>query len=70
MAFSDEHDVMRVTQGVVTGLFSCLDCQLSSSEQVFPRLDYEHVMAVYGSDKPDLRFGMEVRVTNRKMSAG
>jgi aspartyl-tRNA synthetase len=59
MSFVDENDVMAVTEGLLVRLFrDLLGIELP---QPFPRLPYAEAMARYGTDKPDLRFGMELR---------
>jgi aspartyl-tRNA synthetase len=58
MSFIEEADI----QGVVEGMFATafketLDVELP---RPFARLSYADAMARYGSDKPDLRFGLEI----------
>ncbi len=56
MSFVEEHDVLDLVEGmVVHGLREGFGIELP---QPFPRFDYETAMALYGNDKPDLRFGM------------
>jgi len=58
MSFVKEEDVMDVVEHLVTGLFSStLGYTLS---RPFPRLEYQRAMDLYGSDKPDTRYGMEL----------
>ncbi|MBI1852663.1 MAG: aspartate--tRNA ligase [Planctomycetes bacterium] len=59
MSFVDEPDV----QGIIEGLLVRLgDTLLGRKIQTpFPRLRYDDVMLKYGSDRPDLRFGLEIR---------
>ena len=58
MSFVDEEDIQRVVEGMFAGMFDeALGVRLTLP---FPRLTYADAMARYGSDKPDLRFGMEV----------
>src|SRR3989344_7925090 len=58
MAFVEEADVMGVTEKMVAAAFKAAtgqDCKLP-----FPRLPYKDAMDRYGSDKPDIRFGLEL----------
>jgi aspartyl-tRNA synthetase len=58
MSFIDEEDIQNVVEGMFAAAFKetlAVDLPLP-----FPRLEYADVMARYGSDKPDLRFGMEI----------
>jgi aspartyl-tRNA synthetase len=58
MSFVNEEGVMDVVEHLVAGLFSTtLGYTLS---RPFPRLEYQRAMDRYGSDKPDIRFGMEL----------
>lgn len=58
MSFVDEEDIQRVVEGLFAGMFQeALGVELTLP---FPRLTYADSMARYGSDKPDLRLGMEV----------
>jgi aspartyl-tRNA synthetase len=57
MSFASETDVQRVMEAVIKGLFrEVLKVQLPEQ---FPVMTYAEAMARYGSDKPDLRFGLE-----------
>lgn len=59
MSFVDEEDVMRNVEGMVADIFQkVLEIRLP---QPFKAMDYSEAMARFGSDKPDLRFGMEIR---------
>jgi aspartyl-tRNA synthetase len=59
MSFVDREDVLQLTEGLFTALVPAV-----SDKKVlftpFPRLTYTEAMARYGSDKPDLRFGLEI----------
>ncbi len=58
MSFIDEADIQDVVEGMFAAAFKeTLDVDLP---RPFPRLTYADAMARYGSDKPDLRFGMEI----------
>ena len=59
MSFVDEDDVL----GLIEGLYAGLVRQLTPHFNIptpFPRLSYVDAMARYGSDKPDLRYGLEM----------
>jgi len=58
MSFIEEADVQDVVEGLFAAAFKeTLDVDLP---RPFPRLTYADALARYGSDKPDLRFGMEI----------
>ena len=57
LAFADAPDVLRVMETVVRAIFAgVLDVQLPDP---FPIMTYDEAMTRFGSDKPDLRFGLE-----------
>lgn len=57
-SFIDEEDIYDVCEEMMVELWqSVLDVSL---ETPFPRLTYAEAMRRFGSDKPDLRFGMEL----------
>jgi aspartyl-tRNA synthetase len=58
MAFADRDDVFDVLEGAVTAAFEALDREPPA--RPFPRLPWGEAMARYGSDKPDLRFELEI----------
>jgi aspartyl-tRNA synthetase len=59
MSFVNRGDVMAVTEALMIKLMDvCSDCELESDP--FPRLTYEEAMARFGTDRPDIRFGMEL----------
>ena len=56
MAFVEQEDILRTFEGLVRHLFqSVKGVELPE----FERMTYAEAMTKYGSDKPDLRFGME-----------
>jgi aspartyl-tRNA synthetase len=59
MAFVEREDVLDVLEACVVGAFEALGRELP--HRPFPRLSYAEVIARYGSDKPDLRFGLEIQ---------
>jgi aspartyl-tRNA synthetase len=59
MSFVGEEDVMGVAEGMMVALFKhILDLDLTPP---FPRLSYDEAMGRYGLDKPDTRFGLELK---------
>jgi aspartyl-tRNA synthetase len=59
MAFAEREDVLAVLEQAVRAAFEALGREPPSSP--FPRLPWSEVMARFGSDKPDLRFGVEIQ---------
>ena len=60
MAFAGGGDVMRTVEDTVKALWNeLLPAELLP--ETFNRLTYEEAMSRYGSDKPDLRLGSELR---------
>ena len=58
MAFVNEEDVMKVTEGFLQKVFcEVMDIHISLPLQ---RLTWREAMNRFGSDKPDLRFGLEL----------
>ena len=56
MSFVHIEDILSTFEGLVKHLFThTLGLDLSD----FPRMTYDDAMKLYGSDKPDLRFGMQ-----------
>ena len=59
LAFAEREDVLGVLEEAVRAAFGALGREPPSSP--FPRLPWSEVMARFGSDKPDLRFGVEIQ---------
>jgi aspartyl-tRNA synthetase len=56
MAFITQEEILNTFEGLTRHLFqSMLDIELPE----FPRMSYDEALRRFGSDKPDLRFGME-----------
>ena len=59
MSFVVVEDVQKTMEGLMVHIFkNILGVKL---ETPFPHLTYEEAMSRYGVDKPDIRFGMELR---------
>ena len=59
MSFVDREDIMSIIEEMVKKVFS--DAVNVDIEGSFQRLSYNDAMEKYGSDKPDLRFGLELK---------
>ena len=59
MSFVESQDVLDLTESMMIGLYEKVSDK-RIQEQPFPVLTYAEAMKRYGSDKPDLRFGMEL----------
>jgi aspartyl-tRNA synthetase len=55
MAFATQEDVFAALEPVLEGVFQEFANGREVTPAPFPRIPYEEAMAVYGSDKPDLR---------------
>ncbi|MBI2119102.1 MAG: aspartate--tRNA ligase [Elusimicrobia bacterium] len=59
MSFVEEEDVMGVTEKIIFEAFKVLTGKETDLE--FPRISYEEALNRFGSDKPDLRYEMELK---------
>ena len=59
MSFVEEEDILRLTEELYTGMLESVVPDRTIIKP-FPRLEYADAMNRYGSDKPDLRFGLEM----------
>ncbi|PKB82379.1 MAG: aspartate--tRNA ligase [SAR202 cluster bacterium Io17-Chloro-G9] len=59
MSFVEEEDVLHLTEELFTGMVATVTPE-KEIVKPFPRLSYQEAVAKYGSDKPDLRFGLEM----------
>ena len=57
MAFVEQEDILNTFEGMIKHLFR--EVRGVELDEKFPRLTYEEAMERFGSDKPDMRFGME-----------
>ena len=59
MSFVEEEDILELTEE----MYSTLVKELTPNKKIpkiFPRISYQESMQKYGTDKPDLRFGLEL----------
>lgn len=62
MSFINQEEVLNVFERLIKHLFKT--CKNIEFEGDFPRITYAEAMERYGSDKPDIRFGMEFKNLN------
>ena len=60
MSFVDEDDILSLLEELFTSLVKAVKPEMRLL-MPFPRLSYAEVMERYGTDKPDVRFGLEIR---------
>jgi aspartyl-tRNA synthetase len=60
MSFVTEEDVLATVERVVTRVAKEVLPDRPILHEPFPRMTYEEALDRYGSDKPDIRFGMEL----------
>jgi aspartyl-tRNA synthetase len=60
MSFVEEEDILKLLEELFTSMVETIkpDCSVIKP---FPRLTYAEAMERYGTDKPDLRFGLEIK---------
>ena len=58
MSFVQPEDVIDMVEGMMTALFK--ELKGIELKRPFPRLSWEEAMSRYGTDKPDLRFSLEL----------
>ena len=57
MSFVDTEDVIAISEKIVTALWALIGYDVPTP---LPRMTYADAMRLYGSDKPELRFGLEL----------
>ena len=60
MSFVEEGDVLQLMEDMFVMLVDTVKPSMRLPKP-FPRLSYDDVMERYGTDKPDIRFGLELR---------
>ena len=60
MSFVDEEDILNLLEELFTSLVETVKPEMQVLKP-FPRLSYAETMKRYGTDKPDVRFGLEIR---------
>ncbi|AKK08904.1 aspartate--tRNA ligase [Corynebacterium testudinoris] len=57
MSFADQDDVIALAEEILVSLWKLIGYEISTP---IPRMTYAEAMRRYGSDKPDLRFDIEI----------
>ncbi len=57
MSFVEQEDVIEMMEAVIRAMWATIGVEVQTP---LPRMTYADAMAKYGSDKPDLRFGLEL----------
>ncbi|MDR3346788.1 MAG: aspartate--tRNA ligase [Campylobacteraceae bacterium] len=57
MSFCEQDDIIKVAEELLKSIFSTCGHEIKTP---FPRMSFKHAMETYGSDKPDLRYGLEM----------
>ena len=60
MSFIDKDDILNLIEELFTSMLEKIKPELRLIKP-FPRFNYAEAMERYGTDKPDLRFGLEIR---------
>jgi aspartyl-tRNA synthetase len=68
MAFVEQEDILNVFEGLIKHLFA--EVKGIEFNEPFPRMTYDEAIHMYGSDKPDLRFGMKFNYLNALQGKG
>lgn len=58
MSFVHQDDILEMFEGLARHLFR--EVKGIEFGEKFPRISYDEAMSRYGSDKPDIRFGMQI----------
>lgn len=57
MSFCNQEDVIKVAEDLIEAMFKACDIEVKAP---FNRMPYSEAMEKYGSDKPDMRYGLEM----------
>ena len=56
MAFVEQDDILKTFEGLIINIFKTIK---NIDINDFPKMTYDQALEKYGTDKPDIRFGME-----------
>ena len=69
MSFVEREDILQMFEGMIKHMFKVILGK--EFNEPFPRMSYADAMEYYGSDKPDIRFGMKMHtITSLVQGAG
>ncbi len=57
MSFVEQDDVIALSEELIANIWALIGHQVTTP---FPRISYAEALDKYGTDKPDLRFGLEI----------
>ena len=60
MSFVEEEDILQLMEDLFTSLVEAIKPDMRVLKP-FPRLSYQEALELYGTDKPDLRFGLQFK---------
>jgi len=60
MSFVEQEDILNLTEDLFTKAIEKIFPKKKILKKPWPRLNHDDVMLKYGTDKPDLRFGLEI----------
>ena len=60
MSFVDQDDILDLIEELYTAMFETLVPDRRILQKPFPRIPYAEAMARYASDRPDIRYGLEM----------
>jgi aspartyl-tRNA synthetase len=66
MSFVDEEDVIEMMEAVMSRVFAAGAFDVAPAP--WPRMGYDEAMARFGTDRPDLRIGLEIRDVTEALS--
>jgi aspartyl-tRNA synthetase len=64
MAFPDQEEIFGLMERMVTAVWG--ECIGATLEPPFPRMSWDEATARYGTDRPDLRLGLEIEEATEK----
>jgi aspartyl-tRNA synthetase len=68
MSFIEEEDIFNITEGLLAELWDLIGVKVNVP---FPRFTWKEAMERYGSDKPDIRFRLELKdITSAAIATG
>lgn len=63
MSFVNEEDIFKVSEGLIQRIWQ--EVKGKKIKIPFPKITYQEAMEKYGTDRPDLRFGLELKTVTK-----